>query len=218
MLNYIVNVYAPSGKNKEINREEFFNTEVTRVLIPNTDNIILTGDWNCVLSRTDTTNPANISLSKKLKSIVTDFRFKDIYEGNSNQPEFTYYQNNYASRLDRIYLNKLHNYIHEVKTHAVSFSDHLCVSVNLQLCTTIEIGRSRWKLNTSLLNKTHIKEDFQSLWVNLRERKRFYQQTISWWEDLVKPQVKRFFALRGKEESKLKYGVLNYLELKLRKQ
>ena len=214
---YIVNVYAPSGKNKENEREAFFRNELTRILIPNTDNIILTGDWNCVLSTRDTTNPANACISKSLKSIVTDFKYKDIYINKIPQ-EFTYYQNNYASRLDRIYLSKLTNYIHEVKTEAVSFSDHLCVSVCLNLSSHIEIGRPRWKLNTSLLTKILTKDNFCILWYHLRGRKRFYNSISLWWEKLVKPQIKKYFVLQGIEESKFKYGTLNYLELKLRRQ
>ena len=215
---YIVNMYAPSGRNKETEREALFSNELTRVLIPNTDNVILTGDWNCVLSTKDTSNPANACISKSLKSIVTNLKLNDIYSGNNMQSEFTYYQNNYASRLDRIYLNKLSNYIQEVKTSAVSFSDHLCVSVNLQISTQIEVGRPLWKLNTSLLDKILNKENFRMLWYQLRGRKRYYQHTSLWWENLVKPQIKSFFAFQGKEENRFKYGTLKYLEVKLRKQ
>lgn len=46
---YIVNVYAPSGKQKENERETFFTNKLTRQLITNTDNLVLAGDWNSVL-------------------------------------------------------------------------------------------------------------------------------------------------------------------------
>ena len=99
---YIVNVYAPSGKSKETEREAFFNNELKHLLVSNTDNLILSGDWNSVLLKKDATNIQNTSLSKSLKSIVTSFKFKDIYSNSNCQPEFTYYRNNYAARLDRI--------------------------------------------------------------------------------------------------------------------
>ena len=73
-------------------------------------------------------------------------------------------------------------------------------------------------MNTSLLSKVLTKDNFRVLWYHLRGKKRFYQHTCLWWEDLVKPHIKTFFSLQGKEENKFKYGTLNYLELKLRKQ
>ena len=126
-----MNVYAPSGKNKENEREELFNNELKHLLVSNTDNLILAGDWNSVLLKRDATNIQNTSLSQSLKSIVTSFKFKDIYSDSSCQPDFTYYRNNYAARLDRIYLSKLSKCISEVKTLPASFSDHLCVTVSL---------------------------------------------------------------------------------------
>lgn len=150
--------------------------------------------------------------------MVTSFKFKDIYAGNRCQPEFTYYKNDYAARLDRIYLNKLFNCIQEIKTQPASFSDHLYVSVTLQISSQIKIGRPRWKLNTSLLQNTSIKQNFLVLWTRLQHRKMFYTTISAWWNDLVKPEVKKYFAAKGKEANKLKYGLLEYLEFKLRKQ
>ena len=133
-------------------------------------------------------------------------------------PEFTYFQNNSASRLDRIYVSKLANDIQEVKTETISFSDHFCVSIHLNISSHIKVGRPLWKLNTSLLTKLLIREKFLILWCHIRDKKRFYHSVSSWWESLVKPQVKKFFIMQGREENNFKYGTLNYLELKLRKQ
>ena len=73
---YFVNVYAPSGQNKEREREEFFENELMQSLITNTDNIILAGDWNSVLSRSDSAKPDNTPLSRALKYIINNLRFK----------------------------------------------------------------------------------------------------------------------------------------------
>ena len=205
---YFVSVYAPSGKNKDIERETLFENDLTQCLITDTDNIILGGDLNCILSPRDTNDTANISISKVLKHIVTAFRYKDIYSRKS-RTDFTHYQNNTASRLDRIYLNKLSECVKDVKTDPVSFSDHLCVTVRLCLPTHVKVGRPLWKLNTSLLSKDLIKENFLILWNHLKSKKRFYTSSSYWWETLVKPHFKSFFIERGKEEKKLKYGALN---------
>ena len=75
---YLVNVYAPSGSNKQIEREEFFRSELMQSLIPNTDNIILAGDWNCILGANDSSRPKNTPLSKVLKGMISSFAFKDV--------------------------------------------------------------------------------------------------------------------------------------------
>ena len=105
-----------------------------------------------------------------------------------------------------------------MKTHSASFSDHLCVTVSLEISEEINIGRPTWKLNTSLLSNTLIKLNFQALYQHLRGKRRYYQSTSIWWEDLIKPNIKKYFAVQGKEESKSKYGMLNYFEYKLRSQ
>ena len=41
---YIVNIYAPSGKSKEIERDVLFNNKLKHILLYNTYNLILSGD------------------------------------------------------------------------------------------------------------------------------------------------------------------------------
>jgi len=45
----IINMYAPSGSEKKREREEFYNGDVARLPIHSSDNIVLAGDFNCVL-------------------------------------------------------------------------------------------------------------------------------------------------------------------------
>jgi exonuclease III len=51
----ILNVYAPSGSERKREGEEFFNTEVPRLFIHPPTNLIVAGDFNCVLQKTETT-------------------------------------------------------------------------------------------------------------------------------------------------------------------
>ena len=88
---YLVNMYAPSGKNKVNEREHLFETDLMRQLIPNTDNIIMCGDWNCILSPKDTNRPDNACFSKSLKRLMTTFKYKDIFLSNKRKSEFTFY-------------------------------------------------------------------------------------------------------------------------------
>ena len=104
---YLINVYAPSGRNKEQERELLFENDLTYQLIANTDNIIMGGDWNSILAPKDTSKPLNACYSKALQHIVTSSRYKDIFLKNTRNANYTFYRNNYAARLDRIYLSKL---------------------------------------------------------------------------------------------------------------
>ena len=130
---YLINVYAPSGKNKEQERELLLETELTYQLVQNTDNIIMGGDWNSILVPKDTNKPQNACYSKSLQQIVTMFKYKDIFSKNKSKAKYTFYMNNYAAHLDRIYLIKLFSNIEDTFTHSVIFSDHLCVCVTLNI-------------------------------------------------------------------------------------
>ena len=213
---YLVNMYAPSGKNKVNEREHLFETDLMHQLIPNTDNIIMCGDWNCILSPKDTNRPDNACFSKALKRLMTTFKYKDIFLSNKRKSEFTFYRNNYAARLDRIYISKLFDNIGDTITYSASSSDHLCVCVSLELAPNIQVARPRWRLNVSLLEDTNRKENFHRIWSYIQDRKSNYPNLIQWWESLAKPQTKRFFINQGKEEKKLKQGQLKYLERNLR--
>ncbi|CAL4195845.1 unnamed protein product [Meganyctiphanes norvegica] len=213
---YLVNVYAPSGRNKEQERENLFETELTYQLIPNTDNIIMCGDWNSVLVPKDTLRPENACYSKALQNIITTFRYKDIFTKNKRKANFTFYMRNYASRLDRIYLSKLFSKIEDTVTYPVSFSDHLCVCVTLDIAQNIQLSRPRWRLNVSLLKTDIIKENFNIIWFHIQRRKQMFPNLIDWWEIMAKPQFKQFYIHQGKEQKRLSQGLTIYYEKKLR--
>ena len=177
---YLVNIYAPSGKNKAQERESFFENELMYQLVPNTDNIIMCGDWNSVLSRNDTTKPASACYSNALKRILTSFNYKDIFTSNKKKQEYTFYRRNYAARLDRIYLSKLSSDIKDVFTYPATFSDHLCVCVSLDIAAHMQIERPRWRLNVALLKNEIIQSNFIILWSHLLKRKNMFPDLIQW--------------------------------------
>lgn len=119
-------------------------------LIPNTDNVIMGGDWNCILTPSDSSRPENTSISQTLKGIINSFRFRDIISAKKSKPEYTYYHNDYAARLDRMYVSKLFTHIVSTATKSAYFSDHLSVSVEINISTTMQIGRPQRKLNVSV--------------------------------------------------------------------
>ena len=46
-----INIYAPSGTAKRLEREHFYNSELTYLLRDAPANIFLGGDFNCVLEQ-----------------------------------------------------------------------------------------------------------------------------------------------------------------------
>ena len=204
---YLVNVYAHSGKKREIEREHLFETDLMHQLITNTDNIIMGGDWNSILLQKDSTKPNSACFSKVLKHITSAFNYKDIFSSNKRNSEYTFYRRNYAARLDRIYVNKLFPNIKDTVTFPTSFSDHMCVCVSIEITHNIQVARPRWKLNVSLLENKNRKDNFCRIWSYIQERKAMFPNLILWWESLAKPQIKQFYINQGREEKKLNKGL-----------
>ena len=90
----------------------------------------------------------------------------------------------------------------------VSFSDHLCVSVTLEISTDLQIARPRWRLNVSLLDILSVKNSFKIIWSYLLQKKQMYPNVILWWEQMAKPQIKKFYMIQGKEQKQLKQGLI----------
>lgn len=78
--------------------------------------------------------------------------------------EYTYVRNDYGSRLDRIYVYEVANYITDINVNNLSFSDHSSVIINLETPNLAKIGRYYWKLNIELVERNDIKEIFKNEW------------------------------------------------------
>ncbi|XP_062558021.1 uncharacterized protein LOC134222893 [Armigeres subalbatus] len=97
----ICNVYAPSGTAQRAAREEFFNGTLACYLRHHTDNVILAGDFNCVLRACDSSSS---NTSPSLKTAVQQLQLYDVWEKLCPRDAgFTYVCRNARSRLDRIY-------------------------------------------------------------------------------------------------------------------
>ena len=51
----LINIYAPSGRAKKRERDQFYSSEITLLFQNIQTNILLGGDFSCVLEPTDTT-------------------------------------------------------------------------------------------------------------------------------------------------------------------
>jgi exonuclease III len=97
----IINLYAPSGAEKKQEREQFYNKELAYLLPITQPDLILAGDFNCVLPHYDTAGQRNYS--EALGNLVTELGLSDVGQSTTTAPSYTHYTTTGASRLDRIY-------------------------------------------------------------------------------------------------------------------
>ncbi|XP_062541831.1 uncharacterized protein LOC134209820 [Armigeres subalbatus] len=119
----ICNVYAPSGTAQRAAREDFFNGTLAYYLRHRTANVIIAGDFNCVLRACDSSSP---NTSPSLKTAVQQLQLHDVWEKLCpRDPGFTYINRNAQSRLDRMYVSAgLRNNLQSAYTHVCCFTDH----------------------------------------------------------------------------------------------
>lgn len=198
----MINVYSPSGSGHRIDREHFFREELN-IHLTRASDIILAGDFNCVLHSKDQRGPS-LNKSVALQDLVTGLRLTDMWEYiHHDYVEFTFHRGTSASRIDRIYVTpSLHVAINNINVIPVSFSDHHTVCCTLQTHNTVPLlGRGYWKLNNSLLTSPEAEENFPTKWGQLVARKRFYTTILQWWSQAAKPGIQKFFRSLAYQKS-----------------
>ena len=213
---HLLNVYAPSGKNHHLEREELFRNEILYYLRNSLSTTIWGGDFNCIIRKTDVSNKNDDLISKALDTTIKQLKLSDAWFLKHDKPKFTYFRQNYGSRLDRFYIGDLRDSIKDIEVNNVSFSDHAAVVMSLDIDKLGKRGRYYWKLNTILLELDEIKEDFSLYWQQLKRLIYSYPNISDWWEYCVKPNIKKFFIKQGKHVNQLKLGKIKYLECRLK--
>ena len=135
----------------------------------NLDNAIIGGDFNCITTARDSSRNST-HVCKVLLENLRALYLKDVwFLGNRNRPiEYTFIRNNYGSRIDRMYVKNLNNYISNVKISHVNFSDHSCVQMSLDLPNVPKVGKFYWKMNVSLLDIPDVENSFKVEWDKLK--------------------------------------------------
>ncbi|XP_066963224.1 uncharacterized protein [Macrobrachium rosenbergii] len=157
-----------------------------------------------------------VSSVEILKYIVDAVKIKDVHNIRHRLPEYTFVRGNYAARLDRMYMQIDRNSVTETKTVPVSFSDHSCFLCDIRLPDVVQLGKSYWKLNCSVLTDTEIKENFKQKWTELQRKRDDYANILLWWDILVKEEVKKFYMKSCSIKKQQRFGMLNLLESRLR--
>lgn len=196
-----VNVYGHAGSQYKAERDVLFEQNVTVHMCKRTADAIVGGDFNCILE-TDDCRSNNKNLSRGLLSFVNMFGLKDVeckLKGKNKQ--FTFYRNDSASRLDRFYApSNLLKRISGFQNIPVPFSDHRAVVFRYNIDPQERpspLGRGYWKVNNSLLKNEDISNEFTSVYIQLRNRRKYRDNFAEWWGFDVKNKIQQFYKSKS---------------------
>ena len=172
--------------------KKMFTQDILYYLRNSLSSTIVCGDFNCVLNQRDTSKKGSCPISKGLISTVNNLGFKDMWNFLKDNIEFTYFRDNYGSRLDRIYAADFKNNLTNIVKKAITFSDHHGVIIDISLNMNIEMGRFYWKLNTKLLEDDYIEDEFIYAWNIIMKNRNKYETVNEWWEKSAKIGISNF--------------------------
>ena len=220
----IVNVYAPSGTACRKEREELFAGELALTVRGLGPEVILVGDWNCVLSPRDVERDYRLKYSPALDTLVQDFSLSDAFSSlHPDKREFTFYRASVTrSRLDRLYLSPgLLPGLTAVQ-HEPGLSDHSVLEAQFLIPggggarEEGKRGSGVWRLNCSILTDEPFLALAKDMWLELQEKQEEFGDMADWWEEAAKPALRQLCQLYSrraaedrKEMKELVYGQLS---------
>ena len=98
----LINVFAPSGTARRADRKQFYTTKLPYLFQDGPTDLLIRGDFNCVLHPSDTTG--HFQSSRALSEMIRGLELHDAWKQNPARPTYTYYSPHGASRLDRFYI------------------------------------------------------------------------------------------------------------------
>jgi exonuclease III len=85
---HVVNIYAPSGAEHRQEREAFFTNELPWLLPTTECDLILAGDFNCIIERDDATGQGNHS--RALDQLIRGFHLTDAWDHKAENKGYTH--------------------------------------------------------------------------------------------------------------------------------
>ena len=219
------NVYLEAGTDSTSRsaRENYIGEVLPKLLVNRCHIGYICGDWNCLSDVRDATHHANSKLSKNLKKLLKVFEWKDSHRVLfPNSSDFSHYYTsgsiNGATRIDRQYVwgNVT---VSKSEYFSLAFSDHYglitCVSAPIALTRqTLPRGCQNFKIRNEValdpVFHDRVKNAMKN-WIIIRENG---LESLTWWELVVKPGIRRIGIERSKELNKENRGILNLLLIK----
>ena len=219
------NLYAHSGTDNisRTNRENFFSETVLSLLINSSSSGCIGGDLNSIIEKEDATNHQAVKMSPSFRTLSKTFNWKDSFRTiypSANQ--FSRYYGNArgegATRIDRCY-HFGDASINFASYEPVAFSDHHAHVVHVVLpnpfgklrCPAPEYS---FRIKTEVVNDPLFQNKLEEAMVSWKNIKSFGLGLLIWWENIVKPGVKKLAQQRSREMTKKKRGELNLLRLR----
>jgi exonuclease III len=139
--------YAPSRTSKPSDREAFTNNDLPFLLSSYLADILLGGEFNCILEVSDSTGHG--SYSRSLATQVQGYTLRDAWQARPDSHAYTHHTTHGTTRIDRFQLSgHLLTRKSGIATVTTAFSDDLAVVLCLSWRTpVIRRGRGTWKLN-----------------------------------------------------------------------
>jgi len=159
--------------------------------------IILAGDFNCVLATTGTIGLSNHS--RALVRLVKGLDLRDAWDATPARKVFTHYTTMSASRIDRIYVTtNLRRTQQGAEAVAAAFTDHMALIIRLLLdlpCVIREKGY--WRMKVSYMSEPHFQLRLQESWETWRRHLKYYPNRVQWWCTYVKRVIQLLFSREG---------------------
>ena len=217
----VVNIYAPQGKT---DKESLYNEITSKIVDINHEDIILCGDFNCVMDNKKDIVAGEIHNEETVESLNNMINTCDLYDTwrlfNENTKEYTWSRKKdfVARRLDYIFVsNSTLSMVTESTIHSVPFSDHRGCLIRIQDCEIIR-GKGYWKFNNSLLEDQKYVNQMNTFIEEFNEEGLDAQ--LSW--ELLKIRIKEFtidFCKNKNQNKKNKtaklYNELNNVDMYL---
>ena len=190
---YITNVYAP---NNSAERKEFFPFLTNHIQSLDSDNQIVLGDFNCVLSNKQDIITGEDHNRQDVISFSTFMVQSDLLDVwrllNPEEKEFTWSKKNpfIARRLDYILVkDTVLNNIRDCAIHSIAQSDHRLVVISYNV-SKFQRGPYYWKFNDSLLKDNKFVTEMNGIIENFQMENQSLEDTIKW--ELCKIKIKEF--------------------------
>jgi endonuclease/exonuclease/phosphatase family metal-dependent hydrolase len=177
MDTWLINVYAPFGADRRNERETFFN-DITSLLPMTLTNVILAGDFNCVVKPTNCTGRPDVS--RALSTLTKGLGLHNVWGTSSGRTGYTHYMHAGISRIDRIYTTEaIMKHKQGAETIATAFTDQLAVTVRVTYeVPSITRKHWTWRMNPVLLGETDFREKLKEQWSRWRTAKCFYPNSL----------------------------------------
>ena len=216
------NIYIQAGSEREMraNRENQISEDLPNILFNCKPSGLVMGDWNCITKDEDATNNPASKKSPSLKRLITAFDWKDGHKIiHPTSKDFSHYYEEGATRIDRGYLFGGIKIINS-EYFGIAFSDHFAYVTTIQMPENCfksimpkfpPLFKAKPEVVTDNIFKARL-DDMMKIWNDVKDSSNI--PLLIWWEEIIKPGIKKLLQERGKEIRQERNGILNILLLK----